>query len=268
MSKDLNAGLRATTAATSPLVRQPNAALQQAYVTLRADHPGFRDFTTAVTQPLNVGETDYDSVLVSLQKRFSSNYEARVSYTWSKSRGNTSANGVAASGFQVLDDLHLELNEGPTNFDLRHNFVVSGRAVVPKTGGLNLSWVARALSGTPFTLTNSLVDPDRNGSLTDPLPAGNYSGNGADAYTVKDYQSRRNGAYGPSFFQLDARASYAIRFGPARRLEVLVDAFNITNRANFLNPTANQSSAQFLLFTNYSTSYTPRKLQVGARFQF
>jgi outer membrane receptor protein involved in Fe transport len=265
--KDLNAGLRDTTVATSTLRRQPSPSLQEAYVTLRADHPGFRDFTTGVMQPFNVGYTDFDSLLVSLQKRFSQNYEARVSYTLSKSRGNTSGNGAPTSGFQVLDDLRLDLNEGPTSFDVRHNFVVSGRAVVPKTGGLNVSWVARALSGTPFTLVNSTVDPDRNGSLTDPLPAGNYSGNGADAYSVDNYEPRRNGAFGPGFFQFDARVSYALRFG-GRRLEVLVDAFNITDRTNFGNPTANQSSAQFLLLTAYSTSYTPRKLQVGTRFVF
>jgi len=39
----------------------------------------------------------WDSLLVSLQKRFSSNYEARVSYTWSHSRGNTSGVWRAAS---------------------------------------------------------------------------------------------------------------------------------------------------------------------------
>jgi hypothetical protein len=64
-----------------------------------------------------------------------------VSYTLAYSRGNTSGNGVAASGFQVLDDMHLELNEGPTQFDTRHNLVLSGQALVPKTGGLNVSWV-------------------------------------------------------------------------------------------------------------------------------
>jgi hypothetical protein len=127
--------------------------------------------------------------------------------------------------------------------------------------------VARALTGTPFTLTNGRVDPDRNGSLTDPLPAGNYTGSGTDPYTVENYEPRRNGAYGPGFFQFDARVSYAFRFG-ARRVEILVDTFNISNRTNFLNPTANQASAQFLQLTNYSSSYTPRKIQIGARYQF
>ena len=63
------------------------------------------------------------------------------------------------------------------------------------------------------------------------------------------------------------RVSYAFRFG-TRRVEVVGDVFNLTNRTNFANPTNNQASAQFLLLTAYSTSYAPRKLQIGARFVF
>ncbi len=78
----------------------------------------------------------------------------------------------------MLDDLHLELNEGRTGQDVPHNLVVSGTAIVPKTGGLSVSWVARALSGSPFSLTNSNFDPDRNGSQAEPLPAGCILGDG------------------------------------------------------------------------------------------
>ena len=41
----------------------------------------------------------------------------------------------------------------------------------------------------------------------------------------------------------------------------------MTNRTNFLNPTGNQASAQFLLLTAYSTSYAPRKAQIGVRLE-
>jgi hypothetical protein len=270
VSKDLNPGLRATTSPGSPLVRQGSAVLTEAYAALRTVYPGFANFTTGVTQPVNVGELDYDALLLSVNKRFGQNYEARVSYTLAKSRGNTTGNGVAASGFQVLDDLHLELNEGPSNFDTRHNFVVSGRAVVPHTRGLNVSWVARALSGSPFTLIDSRIDPDRNGTFAEPLAAGTYSGTppaGFTAYTV-DNVARRNGAYGPGFFNADMRVSYAIPLG-SRRLEIVGDIFNVTNRTNFANPTADAANpAQFLVLRAYNTSYAPRKVQLGARFAF
>ena len=268
MLKELNPGLRATTDVTSPLRRQGSAPLSQALAVLQQKYPGFAPFTTGVSQPQNVGRIDYDALMLSLNKRFSRNYSAQVSYTLAHSRGNTSGDGVPRSDFQVLDDMHLELNDGPTRFDNRHNFVVSGRALVPHTGGLNVSWVARALSGSPFSLTNGDIDPDRNGTQAEPLPAGAYSGSGDNPFTAKGYQPRRNGAYGPAFFETDARIGYSVRIANQRRVELFADIFNVTNRTNFSNPSGNQASRSFLLLTDYSTSYTPRKLQIGARIEF
>jgi hypothetical protein len=269
MSRQINPTMRATTAVTSPNIRQSSAMLDQATAALRQKYgASFAAFSGSVTIPENIGETDYDALMLQLDKRFSSNYSARVSYTLAYSRGNTSGSGVPASGFQVLDDMHLELNEGPTTFDQRHNLVVSGTALVPKTYGLNFSWVARALSGQPFSLTNGNIDPDRNGTIAEPLEAGDYSGTGADAYSVKGYKSERNGAYGPGFFQLDLRAGYRFGLGGNRRLNAFVDFFNVTDRVNFANPSGNQANPTFLVRTSYSTSYTPRKIQFGARFEF
>ena len=274
MSKDLNAGLRATTVSTSPLSRTfPQPELVAAYEVLRAKYPGFANFTTGVTQPLNIGKVDYDALLIAFNKRFSRNYSARVSYTFSSSRGNTSGAGIAASGFQVLDDMNLDLNEGPTSFDIPHNFVFSGQALVPRTGGLNVSWVVRALAGSPFSLTNSTIDPDRNGSQSEPLPAGNYSGttapDPADNYTVEGYKARRNGARGPGFMNADIRFGYRFGLPGDRRIELNVDLFNATNHVNFANPSGNQGApASFLVLNSYSTSYAPRKLQFGVRYQF
>jgi hypothetical protein len=172
MSRDLNAGLRATTAVTSPVVRQASAELAAAVASLAAKYPGFGAFTTGVTIPVNAGEADYDALLLQVEKRYSNNWSARVAYTLSYSRGNTTGSGLPGSGFQVLDDLHLELNEGPTNQDRRHNLVVSGAVLVPRLKGLTLSWVARAVSGSPFSLINGNIDPDRNGSQSEPLAAG------------------------------------------------------------------------------------------------
>jgi hypothetical protein len=269
MSRLLNPQVRSNpTVATSTLTRVNSPELVAAVAELAAKYPGFAPFTTAVNQNLNAGELDYNALMLQLKKRFSNNYSAQVSYTLAKARGNTSGDGAPASGFQNGQDLNLDLNEGPTNFDNRHNFTVSGTALVPKTGGLNVSWVLRAISGRPFSLTNANVDPDLNGVQAEPLPAGEYKGNGNNAYTVSNYKAERNGAYGPGFFNVDMRFGYSIRVQGRRRLEVSADLFNLTNRTNFLNPTGNQASAQFLLLTAYSTSYSPRKVQVGARLEF
>ena len=83
MSKELNPTLRATHGGgvTSPNVRQGSDALRLATAELQATYPGFVPFTTGVTIPVNVGATDYDAVLLALEKRYSNNYSVRVSYT-------------------------------------------------------------------------------------------------------------------------------------------------------------------------------------------
>ncbi|MBA3639314.1 MAG: hypothetical protein H0W53_08530 [Acidobacteria bacterium] len=216
MARALNPTLRAT-AVTSPNVRQGSALLTTITTALQAARPGFTPFTGNVTTFEDVGETDYDALMLQLEKRFSRGYSARLAYTLASSRGNTSGGGIPFC--QVLDDLNLDRNEGPTAFDQRHNLVVSGTALVPRTGGLSVSRVARALSGTLFTIFDSRVDEDRNGTLGDPLPAGTYSGSGANAITVES-DGARNGAYGPALFKLDLRAGYRFNLSEARRLDV------------------------------------------------
>jgi hypothetical protein len=132
---------------------------------------------------------------------------------------------------------------------------------------MTLSWVARALSGSPFSLFDATVDPDRNGSQSEPLASGSYSGTGDDAFTVDNYKSQRNGAYGPGFFKLDIRAGY--RFTVDRRtLDAFVEVFNLTDRVNYSNPSGNISSPAFLVLNGYSTSTNPRLVQIGFRIGF
>jgi hypothetical protein len=252
MTFDENKGSRVT-AATSPVVRPD---------------PQFQAINTFV----NAGETEYDAVLFQVEKRLSRGVSARVSYTLSSARGNTSGNGSGAIKFQTGQDMNLTLNEGPSDFDRRHNLVISGRALVPYTHGMTFSWVARALSGLPFSLVNNLIDLDRNGTLFDPIDPGTYTGAGsvpADNFTVEDYDGRRNGARGPGFFQFDTRFGWRLNVGNGRTLDLSADVFNLTNRANFANPSGNQGAATtFLVLSALRDGAAPRTLQIGARFGF
>lgn len=270
MVLNLNPQFRASTVvAQATPVRIGSTTLTQATAELQQTYPGFVPFSAAVNQFINRGEVDYNAIMVQMKKRFSHNYSAQVSYTYGRSRGNTTGNGAPGSNFQVGDDLHLEKNEGPTSFDIPNNFTFSGTARIPKTKGLQLSWVTRALSGTPFSIINSGFDLDQNGIQAEPLPAAEYSGTGNDAYTVKNYKAERNGARGPGYFQADMRFGYVIGLSGRRRLEVSADAFNLTNRTNFANPSGDQfAPTTFLVQTAYSASYTPRKVQIGLRYEF
>ena len=249
ITRDLNPGLRTSTSRTAPYVRISD------------------EFPAGVFTLVNEGETDYDALQLALERRFSNNWSSRVSYTLSRGRGNFDGNGIGTSPFQLLDDLRLDLNDGPLDGDRTHNLVVSGSALVPRTGGLTLSWVARALSGSTFTLVDSSTDPDRNGTFAEPLEAGAYSGVGEDAYTV-EFDSERNGARGPGFFQLDIRAGYRFSVRDGMTIDAFGEVFNLTNRANFSNPTGDRRSDEFLVLTNLRDGALPRTAQFGFRFAF
>ncbi len=86
---------------------------------------------------------------------------------------------------------------------------------------------------------------------------------------MKNYKAERNGARGPGYFQADMRFGYVIGLSGRRRLEVSADVFNLTNRTNFANPSGDQfAPTTFLVLTAYSASYTPRKVQIGLRYEF
>ena len=249
MTEELNPGVRASTARTATVVRTDPR------------------YNASVLTRVNTGEIDYDALMFSLEKRYANNHQFRVSYTWSDSRGNTGGGFVPLSNFYFLDDMNLDMNHGPTDVDRTHNLVFSGASVIPKTGGVIFSTVVRYLSGTTFTVHDSTTDPDRNGILVDPLPAGTYSGSGSDSLTVES-QGGRNGARGPSYFQADARLGYRVKLGGVRTAELFAECFNVTNKANFNNPTGDRFSTNFLVLTALRPGAIPRTFQFGARFGF
>ena len=190
----------------------------------------------------------------------------RVSYTLAKGRGNTAANGASGSLFQLLTDMRLDLNEGPTDFDRRHNFVVSGSAIVPKTGGLTVSWVARALSALPFTIFNSTIDQERN-AQNEPIAAGTYTGTGNNSISVES-DGKRNGARGPRFFELDTRIGYRLTPRAGMTIDLFGEIFNLTNHVNYAIPTGDQSNSAFLRYTSSLAGAVPRTGQLGVRLGF
>jgi hypothetical protein len=220
----------------------------------------------------NTGESDYDGLNLSLEKRYSNKWSGRVSYSISKSRG-TAENQNERNTYQVLTDPNLGLWRGPSSVDRTHVLSIGGRAEIPKTGGANVSTTIRYTSGGRFTIYNSAVDVNRNGDLEDPVPAGTYSGTGVDSLQNVEFDGKRNGARGPDYFQADVRVGWRRQVHGTKTIEGFFDIFNITNRANFENPiNANRdmrNGSTFLVLTNlYGGGGFPRQAQVGLRFAF
>ena len=228
-------------------------------------------YTERVWAMENTGYNDYDALNLSLEKRYANNWSGRISYSLSKSFG-TAENQADKNTYQVGTDLNLDQWESPSSVDRRHILALNGRAEVPRTGGMTLAATLRYMSGSPFTIFNSSIDADRNGELTDPSPAGTYSGTQPGAAVMTDVKNDggRNGAIGPDYFQLDLRAGWRRRVRGNQSAEIFLDIFNVTNRANFDNPPGDQRlTSTFLVLTNLrGGGGFPRQAQFGMRFTF
>jgi hypothetical protein len=283
ISVNLNAGRRATTNSASAITRRYQTlgqVIQNTFVPVDTkffnDQPFSTVNVTNVTTRLNEGRTKYDALQVSLDKRLNRGLQFKAAYTLSKGRGNTSANGTPAPNFQLLDDLRLDADEGPTAFDRRHNFVFSGFYEIPRTRGLIFSGVVRGLSGTPFTIIDSRIDADQNGINFDPLPAGSYTGrrtfqNGETLTFEFENEGGRNGARNPGFFSTDLRLAYRFKITERLNTDFSFDIFNVTNRTNFDNVSGDLqggANTSYLVPTIISPNAAPRTLQFGFRVSF
>jgi hypothetical protein len=220
----------------------------------------------------NTGFNDYDALNLSFEKRYANSWSGRVSYSLSKSRG-TAEDQSDKDTYQKLTDLNLDEWAGPSSVDRRHVLSLNGHTEIPKTGGATLSATMRYMSGSPFTIFNSNIDVDQNGELTDPSPAGTYNGTAAGNILMTGVKNKggRNGAIGPDYFQLDLRAGWR---GKLRRedraIEIFLDIFNITNRANFNNPSGDERVTSTFLVLNSlrGGGGFPRQAKLGVRYSF
>jgi Carboxypeptidase regulatory-like domain/TonB dependent receptor/TonB-dependent Receptor Plug Domain len=257
---NLNPAIKTSTGRTAPITRVDFQSI--------AGQLGVSPFSSDVWIVEYIGETQYDGMNLSVEKRFADNWGARVSYGLGYGRGNTSGIPTSTNGFQVLDQRNLELNEGPTNADRRHNATISGQVELPWIPGLRASGVARMATGTPFTIHNTNIDANMNNFGDDPVPAGTYSGTGPNALTVEN-EGGRNGAYGPGTLQIDLRAGYRIRPRAGQSIDIFAEVFNVTNEPNFANPSGDiRSGASFLVPTALAGGGFPRQFQLGARWGF
>ena len=257
MQQELNAGLRATTGRTATVTRiDPR-------------------FTASVRELSNLGWFDYHGLQLSAHKRFSHHYQFRVSYTRSTGKGNVAAPGATdLIDTQTVDpvtkavSLNLDNLVGPGSQVRPHVLSMDGSVEVPYTKGLMFSGVMQYQTGTPFTLTDGSSDPDRNGIFQEPLAAGSYSGVGTNAITV-DNKGGVRGARGPNYFLTNLRAAYRFKLPGNKTLQAHVDVFNVTNRANYNNPTADRFDAKtFLILRTILNGGPTRTAQFNLKYTF
>jgi hypothetical protein len=100
-------------------------------------------------------ETKYDGLLVSVEKRFSSHFQFRTSYTLSKSFNYANDDQIPFSVGPV-DPNNLRLEYGPPPNDQRNRLVLAGDYELPRGFGLAAIWTMA--SGVPM----DIMMPDGN----------------------------------------------------------------------------------------------------------
>jgi outer membrane receptor protein involved in Fe transport len=209
-------------------------------------------------------ESRYDGYTLDLQKRFSRNWQARLAYTYSTVKDDKPDATAVVPGTDdakfVSDPGDFSRDWSYGDNDVRHRVVLSGvwsldsYAQKLSTGwaralasGWSLSGVASYQSGQPFT----------------PVVTGDLNNDGNAANDIAP-GFRRNSQRLPSQLSIDPRLTRDLAFGGVR-LQIIAEAFNVTNRSNVSNVNRTFTSTAYLTPT---TSAGPRILQLAAKLNF
>jgi hypothetical protein len=123
-----------------------------------------------ITEITSGANSNYNALVVELNRRLSHGLQLISSYVYSKSIDENSLN---SQGTILQNSLDLAANRGLSDFYVRHRFVVSGFYELPfrsnrLTSGWEVGTIVQAQSGNPLNVTTSIA----NFTGTVPLVAG------------------------------------------------------------------------------------------------
>jgi hypothetical protein len=192
-----------------------------------------------------------------------------ISYTLSKQTRD-----VEDFGFTAQNNYDRAAEKGPALNDRRHQLVTNMVWALPL--GVQVGLFAQARSALPFNVTTG-VDNNRDASPTtdrpdlanpngDPRVAATYNA----SFTGRSGTLPRNFARGDGYFEAHLRVSKFITLSRAKfdRLELFVEALNVTNHVNFARPEGNIRSAAFGRATTIHDDSSPRQVEIGFRLDF
>ncbi len=272
-------------------LREGNAAVFSPGVTTsttdqrRPLYPNFSQ--TTLVEP--GGNSNYNSLQLSMERRFQKGLTILADYTFSKSIDESSQN--KQTGQTVTDPYSLAFDRGVSDFNQAQVFSASGLWDIPfnpsnrlahsAIGGWQLSSIVTLRSGEPFSVYSgtdnsfSGIGSDRADILSSPYLSGSRSRGaqvaeylnpgafGANAIGTFG-NSGRNAFVGPGFASTDLALEKS--FHPVERLGVQfrAEAFNAFNRPNLFNPVNTLGPS----FMSINTAFDPRIFQFALRLKW
>ena len=205
----------------------------------------------------------YDALSLSLGHRLAGRIQTQAHYTlaYNKDDDSNERNFSRETTLNVFDPA---AEWAWSKQDVRHALNMS--AVVDVPGGITAGGVLITRSGFPFTPVIG-ADQQRDGNDDN------------DRAIINGTVAGRNSMRQPGFFDLDLRLAKAIGMGAGRRVELLVDVFNVTGASNknFANDSvsvygtaaAPVATAGRALFAPSTARFGgPRQVQLGLRMSF
>ncbi|MEP7272160.1 MAG: TonB-dependent receptor [Acidobacteriota bacterium] len=187
-----------------------------------------------ISQFESTGDSNYNALVLSVNKRYAANFQLSASYTWSKVIDNK-PDGTSVVPFNTGDDskwvqqvFNLNDDRAVGDANVPHRFVASAVWDLAYFRGLNrgarlfvdgwqVSGIIQAASNPPFSALVGSVDINNDGNrFTDRVP-----GFGRNTF-------RRD-----KFVSLDMRLSKTIFITERFKIQLLGELFNAFNRINF-----------------------------------
>ena len=220
-------------------------------------------------------DSTYHGGFIQFTKRYSAGFQLLASYTFSHVIDTVPDATTVVVGSDdsklVQNQLLPNLDRGNGDSDVRHRFVFSGVWDIDYAKGLSNRAARALLRGYQLSTIAQL----QSGRYFSPTVGGDPNNDTVTA-TDRPFYVGRNTEEGPGFMSVDARVSRTLNFTERVGLRIMVEAFNLTNRANFTGYnrgqyTFNAATFAFTPTTNYlvrTATADPRILQLAARFTF
>ncbi len=235
-------------------------------------YPQFRN----VNATYSLLDHDYQAFYAKFEKRYSNNWQFLVSYTLAETettelwtRDTNRGNWLASfPGYSEVTR--------PGDTDRRHRVVTSGILTLP--GDIRLSAILDYRSPLPVRVDSgtNLNGDDYGGDLAPGFSAANTYGcrnldlSAANAYRQSIGQSPVTDFKCSDFLNLDVRASWGVYLG-IHRVEVVGQALNLLDRANFGTPSGNLRSPSFGendLALSPNINAPSRQFELALRYSF
>ncbi|MEQ1472889.1 MAG: TonB-dependent receptor [Candidatus Acidiferrum sp.] len=243
----------------------------------------------------SINRSRYDGMNVSYRQRMTRHVSVNANYTLSRAMGWSVESGGpdASSGFRNYPHDPLNIWDprdfGPTDNDERHHISLS--SIIKLPWGFQVAPIVSYGSPRPYDLRSGFDVLGRGSGYSRPVIVPNAS---PTAYTAFDNTTPDNGSdaalaclaagqchqvgydtvRGNAFFDMDLRVAKNIRVREGWNLQLIFQAFDLTNKTNYGSNFHNTNTSSAFRtpegFINPSSSFTPRAFvgEFGVRFTF